>query len=573
MSQEEAEIGSSSFSELIDTTQGSIAEDISVQEKDGKAKRKDKINKKVKKAKKTKKQKPKYALWNQRVDKKNEIQSYLEILDTFEHEHRSDLSLHLYSTFLFKKLIRKANEKKFPFETESFIKEKLSDDMIKWPNRYLVVDPQVDKLYEDNPPKILENDILDEAAARERLVHNSLELNKSDVRNNLPIDIPVANDLVPGEVSERALRHAANMMNIELNAMWGRKLKVSAKRAGVNLDIDRVTIPSEICSDVLGKLDRVMNGLHLKMAEKNRIDLEKVSDEEEEIADDDDDVEEEDEDEDEGDASENNLEQADSHENEEDGATTNTDQRTLTQQHTEPELSLDAIKRRARNRKIEMKRRAKRERDTERVTYLHHFDEVNENQTVKYRYHEILDRCFEMNQNMKDIYMKSLKLFNDIPNEYRKKDYKIKSHTLKEYRIRSKRAEKSSHKIKARQFQKVHSLMEDKDIPIIQKTFLEILTRKETEQASQWKTFLEVQENQRKLYGEERVTYQADSVSKDLEKATPETRSSLMNNIEPDTGKWNETNSDEYNINDCLLPVPAGKQKRNRFYDYTSDEF
>lgn len=578
MSQEEVRSDSRSVSELIDTTQGSKVENKPKEKKDKKKKTKDKKNKKVKK---TKRQKSPYALWSQRSDKKTEIKSYLEILDSFEYEHRSDLSLHLYSTFLLKKLIRKANERKFPLETESYLKERLSDDMIKWPNKFSVVDPKVDKFYEDNPPKVLENDILNEAAARERLVHNSLELNKSDVRNNLPIDIPVTNDLIPGEVSERAMKHAANMMNIELNAMWGRKLKVSAKRAGVNLDIDKMTIPSEICSNILGKLDRVMNGLHLKMAEKNEIDVEKVSSEEEEEADndgDDDDNDIEEEDVDEGNNSEIITEEHDSHdsiandENEEDITTTNSNERNISQQ-IEPELSLDRIKRRERNRQIDIRRRANREKGQERVTYLHHFDEVNENQNVKYRYHEILDRCFEMNQDMKDIYMKSLKLFNDIPNGYRKKDYKIKADTLKEYRMRSKRAEKPCNSLKARQFYKVHSLIEDKEIPPIRKTLLDILTRKDTEHATEWKTFVQVQENQRKLHGEDRVTYPTESVSEDAEKANSKMRSSLLNTIEPYVEKWNETNPDEYNIIDCLLPVPVSNHKKSRFYDYTSDEF
>lgn len=580
MSEEDISADIKSNSESIDTTQDSIVDDHSVEKNDKKRKKKDKRKKNDRTAKKIKRTNSRHSLAHQNTAKKKELGSYLEILDILDYEHRTDLSLHLYSTFLLKKLIRKANEKKFPLETEQFIKDKLPDSMIQWPSKYTVVDPKVDKIYEDNPPKILENDIQNEAAARERLIHNSLELNKSDVRNNLPIDVPVDYNLTPGEVSQRAMKHAANMMNIELNALWGTKLKVSAKRAGVNVDVDRIDIPSEICSSILGRLDRVMNGLHLKMAEKNEIDIEKVSSEEEDAVNDhDEDVVDEHEEESTNETSEvasrndyNDSNGSRDEEDEEENEDANEDTQIKNNSSKIP-LTPAQLKRREETRREALRKKAALKRDQERVTYLHHFGKIDENQTVKYRYHEILDRCFEMDQDMKDIYMKSLKLFNDLPNDYPKKDYRIKKYILKEYKVKT-NSDKNNYKgLNGKQFHPIYSLLDDNGMPTIRKTIFELLAKKDAEHAAEWKSFVQVQENQRKLYGEQRVTYPSENLTDDRNKPTPKMNANLINTMEPYIEKWNETDPNEYNIVDCLLPVPVSNYRNYRFYDHTSKEF
>lgn len=42
---------------------------------------------------------------------KETLKSANELLDSLEHSHRVDLSLHLYSAYLLKRLLYKANEK------------------------------------------------------------------------------------------------------------------------------------------------------------------------------------------------------------------------------------------------------------------------------------------------------------------------------------------------------------------------------------------------------------------------------------------------------------------------------
>ena len=568
---------------------------------------------------KNKKQRLRSGLSNRSTKIKNEIQDYLEIIDTLEHEHRSDLFLHLYSMFLLKKMIRRANEKKFPLETESFIDRHLNDDMVKWPDRLSVIDPTVDKLYEDDPPKVMENKRLDEIVRIRRLIHNSTEVDPIDIRNNIPIDISTEEQLTPGEVSERALRHATNMMNIELNALWGQKLKQSAQKANINFDINEMTIPLEICSNILQKLDHIMKGLHLKRAERNDIDLENIEVEEEEgeeeknqqeeIEENNDNVSDENMDEslldDEnvlGSVASECIEDLDSQEK---ISTPNTStnsalpneispQETDINQIIDPDITLPDSSPKPKNLKYKTveerksayresvrrglqkffaKQKEQRKKDQELVKYVYHLDKTDPNKNIQFTYHEILDRCFEMDLDMKNIYMKSLKLFNDIPGTYSKIEFKIKKDTLKRYKVKYKKGRKIFTGLYAKQFYDVDTLLEDQRIPKKRKKLMEIITRKDAEKAAEWKTFLQVQENQRKLYGGELPTYPSDITINDEKDMTAKRNSNIIKSVMPYIDNCNETGDDSYNIIDCLIPVPTCDHKVKRLYQYTQDDF
>lgn len=85
---------------------------------------------------------------------KETLKSANELLDSLEHSHRVDLSLHLYSAYLLKRLLYKANEKKHFYEVNQFVKTQIKDNWTSWPNPNTIIDPSVDKLYEDIPEGI-----------------------------------------------------------------------------------------------------------------------------------------------------------------------------------------------------------------------------------------------------------------------------------------------------------------------------------------------------------------------------------------------------------------------------------
>lgn len=77
------------------------------------------------------------------------------------------------------------------------------------------------------------------------------------------------------------------------------------------------------------------------------------------------------------------------------------------------------------------KEKNKLKKNQEPVKYIYHLDKISPNQNIKFLYHEVLDGCFKLGLDMKSIYMKSLKLFNDIPGDYYKKEYKNRKSILK----------------------------------------------------------------------------------------------------------------------------------------------
>ena len=168
---------------------------------------------------------------------KETLKSANELLDSLEHSHRVDLSLHLYSAYLLKRLLYKANEKKHFYEVNQFVKTQIKDNWTSWPNPNTIIDPSVDKLYEDIPEGI----------------------------ENVSVQ--------PGEISNRALMHAADMMRVELDAQWQKFLSKSALDHDVTLDVDELNIPNEISRNILVKLDSLFEGLHDKIAKENEFDV------------------------------------------------------------------------------------------------------------------------------------------------------------------------------------------------------------------------------------------------------------------------------------------------------------
>lgn len=219
------------------------------------------------------------------------------------------------------------------------------------------------------------------------------------------------------------------------------------------------------------------------------------------------------------------------------------------------------------------KEKNKLKKNQEPVKYIYHLDKISPNQNIKFTYHEVLDRCFEMGLDMKSIYMKSLKLFNDIPGDYSKKEYKIRKDILKRYKIKYTKGKKMFTGLNAKKFYDVDMLLENQRIPKKRRKLIEIVTKKDAERAAEWKTFLQVQENQRKLYGGKLPTYPSDVIINDEKEATTKRNNNIVNSVKPYIDNWNGTDIDSYNILDCLIPVPTSDHKVKRLYQYKHNDF
>ncbi|CAI1654310.1 hypothetical protein SEUBUCD646_0M04060 [Saccharomyces eubayanus] len=297
-----------------------------------------------------------------------------ELLDSLEHSHRVDLSLHLYSAYLLKRLLYRANERKHFYEVNQFVKTQIKDNWTSWPNPNTIIDPHVDKLYEDIPEGI----------------------------ENVNIQ--------PGEVSDRALVHASDMMRVELDAQWQKCLSKSAFEHGVTVDVDELNIPNEISRNILVKLDSLFEGLHDKIAKENEFDVRQ-------------------------DMQSNNIR--------------------ICQIDDEP---------------------------------------IQANRRIKFTYHDIISRGCEMNEDMTDIYMKSLELYNDIPEKFKKGKFKLPKQTLKKYNQPKKTNSCLKELLsKTREnYIPVEKLLKDKRLTSKDKSKLQQLNRKETEDALNKRTFFQV---------------------------------------------------------------------------------
>ncbi|GAV55947.1 hypothetical protein ZYGR_0AZ01190 [Zygosaccharomyces rouxii] len=327
-----------------------------------------------------------------------------ELLESLEQSHRADLALHLYSSYLLKNLLYRANEKKHPFEVDQFIKTQIKENWTNWPSSKTVIDPQTDKLYEDAITSNFTNE--------------------------------------PGEISSNALRHSASMLRQELDSYWQRCLTQCASASEDTLDVDKMEMPSELAHNVIGKLDRFFEGLHNKIAKKNKIDLQQDS---------------------------------------------TSNQLTVSQ----PENEI-----------IKGKRR------------------------VQLKYHDIISRGCEMGEDMTEIYMKSLELFNDIPGTVRKNQFKLPKTELKKYRPAKGGKSKIDIMRKTREnYLELEKLLKDKRLTAKDKMALKKLTRKKTELSLGKKNFYQV-----KGYG-----------------------------LDDDSDEAGDPNSITYNVEDALIKIPRRK--------------
>lgn len=305
------------------------------------------------------------------TSEKSVIDSANELLESLEQSHRADLALHLYSSYLLKNLLYRANEKKHPLEVDQFIKTQIKDNWTNWPSSRTIIDPQTDKLYED--------------------VIMSNSTNES------------------GEISQNALRHAASMLRQELDSYWQRCLTQCPTASENTFDVDKMEMPSNLTYNVIGKLDRFFDGLHSKIAKKNKIELQQNS---------------------------------------------NSNQLKISQ----PENETSKSKRR-----------------------------------VQLRYHDIISRGCEMGEDMTEIYMKSLELYNDIPGTIKKSQFKLPKTELKKYRPAKGGKSKIDVMRKTREnYLELEKLLKDKRLTSKDKMELKKMTRRKIEVSLGKKNFFQV---------------------------------------------------------------------------------
>lgn len=303
------------------------------------------------------------------------VKSANELLNSFEQAHRSDLALHLYSSYLLKNLLHRANDKKYPYELERFVRTQIRESWARWPDPRTVVDPQVNRLYEDD--------------------------NYDDGQEFCP---------QPGEISSKAYVHAANMLRMELDSFWQHSLVQSSTKAGEALDVDKISMPRDLADHVMWKMDHFFNGLHDKVAAKNIIEIEQDQ---------------------------------------------TSQQVTVSQRHNE---------------------------------------KVKANNRTVLTYHDIIARGCEMGEDMEEIYVKSLELFNDIPSSFDKNLYKLPKQLLKSFR--STGPDRSSLSTMGRSranYINLEKLLKDKRMLSNDRIHLKKITKKATEQNLSKKAFFSVQ--------------------------------------------------------------------------------
>ncbi|CCF56663.1 hypothetical protein KAFR_0B03660 [Kazachstania africana CBS 2517] len=305
------------------------------------------------------------------------IDSANDILDSLEHNHRNDLSLHLYSSFLLKKLLYKANSKKHAYETNQFIKTQIKDNWVSWPNPNAIIDPQTNNIYED------------------------IQFGEK------------AKSLTNGEISINGLNHARDALALELNAHWIYLLNKSSGVSGQNLDVDILNIPDFVINSVIGKLDHIFSGINHKIAKQNKVKIAKDN--------------------------ETNF------------------------------INIDQLKE----------------------------DSVKINRQIRFDFHDIIESGCQMNEDMKEIYMKSLELYNDIPETFRKKRFTLPKKILKRYK--SKKTDKKIEDISKEVYEKLTSdyvrigtLLRDGRISSMQRRQLKRIQKRERDVALSKKTFFEV---------------------------------------------------------------------------------
>lgn len=300
------------------------------------------------------------------------VETANELLDSLEQAHRSDLALHLYSSYLLKNLLYRANERKHGVEVEQFVKTHIGDNWTRWPDLRTVVDPQVSRLYEDD--------------------------NYGEEQDGLE----------PGEISARALAHAGDMLRMELDSFWQHNLADSATKAAVALDVDKIAMPRDLADHVMWKLDHFFNGMHNKIAARNKIEIQESS-----------------------------------------------QQLTVSQTASE---------------------------------------KVKANNRTELTFHDVIARGCEMGEDMEEIYVKSLELFNDIPSSFDKRPYKLPKAVIRSFKSAgTNKSCLSAMKNSRTDYVALEKLLKDKRLLAHDKTHLRKITKRSIEQNLSKKAFFSVQ--------------------------------------------------------------------------------
>lgn len=336
------------------------------------------------------------------------VKSANELLDSLEQSHRTDLALHLYSSYLLKNLLYRANDRKYPLEVDQFVKTQIKDNWTRWPDPSTVVDPQINKLYEDD------------------------EDGDGDEKET---------ELQPGEISSRALIHGADMLRIELNSYWQHCLAQSSIMAGEALDVDEMSMPKELSDHVMRKMDHFFDGIHNRVAAKNKIEIQ--------------------------------------------------------QDQASQKLTVSQPNN----------------------------DKVRANNFTELTYHDVITRGCEMGEDMEEIYVKSLELFNDIPSSFEKNRFKLPKSVIKRFKPRTNG--KSSLDILKRsreEYYDLERLLKDKRLLASDKSRLKKITKRSIEQNLSKKAFFSVQS------------------SKSYDEGT--------------LGENGKLDDDSYGLEDCLVRIP-----------------
>ncbi|QLG73532.1 hypothetical protein HG535_0F00420 [Zygotorulaspora mrakii] len=320
---------------------------------------------------------------NQNIIDKATIDGANDLLNVLEQSHRSDLSLHLYSSYLLKHLLYKANEKKHWLEIDQFVRTQIKNNWTSWPSPKTVISPGTDLLYED----------IVVAGQHERKQEQDY----------------AQGTIKPGEVSHRALIHSKNMLRLELDSYWQHCFVQSSAKSGEVLDIDKMFIPKSVSDEVINKIDSLLSGLHSRMAQMNKIEIRQ-------------------------DQVSHNV--------------------TITQ---------------AQNETVKVKK------------------------IPKLTYRDIISQGCEMGEDMVEIYMKSLELYNDFPSKLKKNQYKLPKSVLRKYGP-AKKGKSGIHKLmrSREQFLDVYKLLQDKRLSAQDKAALKKLSNSVTENAIDKKTFFKI---------------------------------------------------------------------------------
>ena len=377
---------------------------------------------------------------------KQTIESANEILNSLEHIHRTDLTLHLYSSFLLKKLLYKANEKKHFYAVNNFIKTQIKDSWVSWPNPNTIIDPQTDKIYEDM----------------------ELMNNKSSTQETINIS--------PNEVSANALRHATNMLNAEFSGQWQHLLSQSSKLSGLQLDVDKTEIPNDLSRSVFDKLDHFFLGLHHKVAKQNKITVSRSK-------------------------------------------------------QITPEID-----------------------ESQTVIQIQN-KSTHANKYIKLTYHDIIERGCQMGENMEEIYMKSLELFNDVPNTFKKHEIKLPKKVLKTYKYNKETGKKSLPKFlypnAKDDYFSLETLVSNNAISWKDREYLRDINRKEMEMGLNKKNFFQVRGYKA---ADERLIDNIDSNNYVLPNF-PKNKKSLVNKtIEPNVDDLDAYDLEDYTVDLNKLP-------------------